>query len=127
MKNARFGAIGARTGAFNTVRFSEKLLEASGIAIETIDLSEILGRVARIGDNDKALQKKLFKAVKEYIDTKKVPADSVLKMAKMGLVIDNFVKDMDLKGTAIQCWTSMQEFFGITPCTLMSMMSESLL
>jgi L-fucose isomerase-like protein len=31
LNNARFGAIGARTGAFNTVRFSEKLLELSGL------------------------------------------------------------------------------------------------
>jgi len=126
LKNARFGAIGARTGAFNTVRFSEKLLEANGIAIETIDLSEILGRVGRLSDSNRALQKKL-NAVKEYIDTKNVPSDSVLKMAKVGVVIDDLVKDMELKGTAIQCWTALQEFFGIMPCTLMSMMSESLL
>jgi L-fucose isomerase-like protein len=37
------------------------------------------------------------------------------------------VKDNDLDGTAIQCWTSLEEFFGIVPCTLMSMMSESLM
>ena len=35
-------------------------------------------------------------------------------------------RDLRLDGTAIQCWTSLQEFFGIMPCTLMSMMSESL-
>ena len=39
---ARVGAIGARPAAFNTVRFSEKLLEASGISVETLDLSELL-------------------------------------------------------------------------------------
>src|SRR5213079_2313652 len=35
-----------------TVRYSEKLLEASGIAVEPIDLSEILGRIDRLPDND---------------------------------------------------------------------------
>jgi len=34
LKNARIGAIGARPAAFNTVRYSEKLLEASGITVE---------------------------------------------------------------------------------------------
>src|SRR6266404_8891476 len=43
LKNARIGAIGARPAAFNTVRYSEKLLEASGITVETLDLSEALG------------------------------------------------------------------------------------
>ncbi|MGC0777127.1 MAG: hypothetical protein WCD68_07960, partial [Candidatus Acidiferrum sp.] len=43
LQNLRIGAIGARPTAFNTVRYSEKLLEASGISVETLDLSEVLG------------------------------------------------------------------------------------
>ena len=45
LRRLRIGAIGARPSAFNTVRYSEKLLEASGISVEPIDLSEILGRI----------------------------------------------------------------------------------
>jgi L-fucose isomerase-like protein len=47
-------------------------------------------------------------------------------MAKFGSVIDRWIKETELNGTAIQCWTALEEFFGIVPCTLMSMMSESL-
>jgi L-fucose isomerase-like protein len=43
LRTARIGAIGARPAAFKTVRYSEKILEAQGIAVEPIDLSEILG------------------------------------------------------------------------------------
>ncbi len=125
LKNARFGAIGARTGAFNTVRYSEKILELSGISVETIDLSEILGRVALLADNDRAVKRKL-NAIEKYIPTKSIPADKLLKMAKFGYVVDKWVRETELDGTAIQCWTSLEEFFGIVPCTLMSMMSESL-
>jgi len=125
LKNARFGAIGARTGAFNTVRYSEKLLELTGIAVETIDLSEILGKVALLADNNRAVRNKL-NAIKRYVPTKSVPSDKLLKMAKFGYVVDQWVKDMELNGTAIQCWTSLEEFFGIVPCTLMGMMSEAL-
>ncbi len=124
LKNARFGAIGARTGAFNTVRYSEKILELSGISVETIDLSEILGRVALLSDKDRRVKRKLD-AIKKYVSTKSIPADKLLKMAKFGAVVDKWVKDMELDGTAIQCWTSLEEFFGIVPCTLMSMMSEA--
>src|SRR5207253_2386851 len=42
LKRLRIGAIGARPAAFNTVRYSEKILEANGISVEPIDLSEIL-------------------------------------------------------------------------------------
>jgi L-fucose isomerase-like protein len=126
LKDVRFGAIGARTGAFNTVRYSEKILELSNVAVETIDLSEILGRVDRLGDKDRGVKRKLD-AIKGYVPTKPIPADALLKMAKFGYVIDRWVKDMELAGTAIQCWTSLEEFFGITPCTLMSMMSDTLM
>jgi len=125
LKGARFGAIGARTGAFNTVRYSEKILELSGISIETIDLSEILGRVALLADNDRLVKRKLS-AIKKYVSTESIPADKLLKMAKFGAVVDEWVRDMELDGTAIQCWTSLEEFFGIVPCALMSMMSEAL-
>jgi L-fucose isomerase-like protein len=126
LKNARFGAIGARTGAFNTVRYSEKILELSGIAVETIDLSEIVGQIMRLADNDRNVKKKL-EQIQAYTSTKSIPAESLLKMAKFGYVIDRWVKDNELDGTAIQCWTSLEEFFGIVPCTLMSMMSETLM
>jgi L-fucose isomerase-like protein len=125
LDNVRFGAIGARTGAFNTVRYSEKILELSGISVETIDLSEILGKVALLADNNRAVKRKL-NAIKGYVSTGSIPADALLKMAKFGYVVDRWVRDMALAGTAIQCWTSLQEFFGVVPCTLMSMMSESL-
>ncbi len=126
LQNVRFGAIGARTGAFNTVRYSEKILELSGIAVETIDLSEILGKVDRLTDNDRAVKNKL-NSIKQYIATTSIPEDKLLKMAKFGLVIDRWIKDNELSGTAIQCWTSLEEFFGIVPCSLMSIMSESLM
>ena len=31
-----------------------------------------------------------------------------------------------LTASAIQCWTALQEHYGVVPCTLMSMMSESM-
>ena len=52
----RIGAIGARPAAFNTVRYSEKMLEASGIDVETVDLSEIMGRIGSMKDDDADVQ-----------------------------------------------------------------------
>jgi len=126
LENVRFGAIGARPGAFNTMRYSEKILEYAGIAVEPIDLSEILGRVAKLKDSSRGVQNKL-NAIKKYVRTNSIPQDALLKMAKFGYVVDGWIKDVEVVGTAIQCWTSLQEFFGVAPCTLMSMMSEALL
>src|SRR5450755_2007701 len=74
LKNLRIGAIGARPAAFNTVRYSEKLLEHSGISVETLDLSEVLGRIERMKDSDDAAQQKLA-SIQKYVSTKDVPME----------------------------------------------------
>jgi len=125
-KNLRLGAIGARPTAFNTVRYSEKLLEKSGITVETLDLSEVFGRIERLKDTDDVVAAKLD-TIKKYVSTDKVPEAALLKMSKLGAVIDGWMKSSELTVSSVQCWTSMEEYFGVVPCTVMSMMSENLL
>ena len=126
LRNLRVGAIGARPAAFNTVRYSEKLLEANGISVETLDLSEVLGRIARMKDTDDAALQKL-QSIQKYVTTSSVPQAALLKMAKLGAVVDEWMKAADVQISAVQCWTSLEENLGVVPCTVMSMMSDSLL
>lgn len=125
-RNLRVGAIGARPAAFNTVRYSEKILESQGISIETLDLSEVLGRIDRMKDTDDLAQTKLA-AIHKYVDSGSVPAAALVKMAKLGAVIDQWMEATDVTISAVQCWTSIEENLGVVPCTVMSMMSEALL
>jgi L-fucose isomerase-like protein len=125
-KNLRVGVLGARPAAFNTVRFSEKLMERSGITVETLDLSEVFGRVGRLSNDDPKVKAKL-ESIHDYVNTQGVPPESLMKMAKFGTVVDDWIQQNELAGSSIQCWTSMEEYFGVVPCTLMSMMSNNLM
>jgi L-fucose isomerase-like protein len=125
LRNCRIGAIGARPTAFNTVRYSEKLLEKSGISVVTLDLSEVFGKAARIADDDPKVKERIA-AIQGYTKTGGVPPHALVKMAKLGSIIDDWMKANELDVTAIQCWTSMEEFYGVVPCTVMSMLSEGL-
>ncbi len=126
MRHLRVGSIGARPAAFNTVRYSEKILESHGISVETVDLSEILGRIARLKDTDSNVETKLAE-IRKYVSTGDVPESALIKMAKLGFVIDDWMKKSDVKISAVQCWTAMEEYFGVVPCTIMSMMSNNLI
>lgn len=126
LSRVRVGAIGARPAAFNTVRFSEKILEANGISVETLDLSEILGRIQRMKDTDDAAQQKLT-VIREYIPTTGVPHDALMKMAKLAAVTEAWMKEVDVTISTIQCWTAIEEYFGVVPCAVMSMMSNNLM
>jgi L-fucose isomerase-like protein len=126
LRNLRIGAIGARPAAFNTVRYSEKLLEANGISVETFDLSEVLGRIGRMKDTDDAVVQKL-QAIDKYVSTAGVPKEALIKMAKLSAVVEQWMRAADVEISAVQCWTSLEENLGIVPCTMMSMMSDNLL
>lgn len=126
VRGVRIGAVGARPGAFNTVRYSEKILERHGISVTTVDLSEILGAAAKIGEADKRLVAKVDE-IKAYANATAVPPAKLVQMARFGIVLDDFVAAHHLDATAIQCWTSVQANHGCNVCTSMSMMSEALL
>lgn len=125
VRGMRVGAMGARPANFNTVRYSEKLLERTGISVVTLDLSEVLGRIARLKDNDPAVEQKAT-AITGYTRADGVPNEALVKMAKLGVVIDQWSEAEQLDGSTIQCWTAIEEFYGIVPCAVMSMLSESL-
>ncbi|UCC87661.1 MAG: L-fucose/L-arabinose isomerase family protein, partial [Anaerolineales bacterium] len=126
LRGARVGLLGARPAAFNTVRFSEKLFERTGISVETLDLSEVFARTEGIGADDNKLKAKL-EQINAYVPTKGVPHEALVKMAKLGIVVDEWMSDNNLQASALQCWTSMEEYYGVVPCTIMSMMSNELM
>lgn len=125
LRGARIGALGARPAAFNTVRYSEKLLERAGISTETLDLSEAFGRIEAMADDDAVVLAKRD-SITQYARVDGVPDESLLKMAKLGVMLESWMNEQSLDATAIQCWTSMEEYFGVVPCTIMSMSSNSL-
>ncbi len=126
LRHVRLGAVGARPGAFNTVRYSEKILERNGISVTTVDLSEILGLAAKLGTTHPRVARKV-EEITAYASTKGVPPAKLVQMAQLGVVLDDFVADNHLDATAIQCWTSLQQNHGCNVCTSMSMMSENFL
>jgi L-fucose isomerase-like protein len=125
LKNARFGQIGTRPNAFETVRYSEKILEINGITIEPIDLSEILGKIAQLDDNNPEVIKKVD-LIEHYTSTKTFPEPDIVKLAKLAVVVEKWVIEKELDGFAFQCWPSIVSNLGIVPCAVMSMFSEGL-
>ncbi len=126
MRRVRIGAVGARPNAFNTTRYSEKLLEAAGISVNTIDLSEVFGATATIASDDPRVQERID-SMHAYADSSAAPEEAMVKMAKFAIVVDEWMRDLGLTATAIQCWSSMQKNYGVNVCTIMSMMSEQML
>jgi L-fucose isomerase-like protein len=125
LRRARLGALGARPAAFNTVRYSEKILERAGISVVTADLSSIFGAAQRLRSDDPAVIEKIA-AITGYADASRLPEQKMLLTARLAVVVERWCEENDVDATAVQCWSSIQENYGVNSCTVMSMLSQSL-
>jgi len=126
LKKARIGCVGERAGAFKTVRYSEKLLEASGISVESISLLDTVNAVNALGDSDEKVQARLKKLQKSLPGSESVPKQALLTSAKLGAVLDTWRREYALDAYALQCWSAMQGALKIFPCSIMSQLSDEL-
>ncbi len=125
LKKARLGAIGARPAAFQTVRYSEKILQASGITVVPVDLSVILGAAGAMDREARAVQSKLAR-IRDYgTIPAHIPDDQVMRQAKLSVAIDEWMAENECVASAVQCWTSLQENYGCAACLSMSLMGEN--
>lgn len=129
LRTARIGAIGARPGAFQTVRYSEKLLQASGITVVPVDLSEIIAAAHRIDVQSARAVAKLAE-IKGYGSV--APGITHLdakfeKHLRLYLAVEDWLQANSIDAAGLQCWTSIQQNFGCATCLTMSMMGDRLL
>lgn len=127
LKNARIGSIGARTGAFQTVRFSEKILQASGVTVVTVDLSEILGAAQAVNEDSQEVKAQLEKIAAYGRIPAHIKRENIVKQAKLSIAVNRWIEENECDASAIQCWTSVQDNYGCATCLSMSMLSERLM
>ncbi len=127
LTNARIGAIGARPAAFQTVRFSEKLLQKTGITVVPVDLSEILAYADKIDNNSSILKQKLEEIHLYGTIPESIVRENIIKQAKFGLSCEKWITENEIDAAGFQCWTSIQESYGCAACLSMSMLGDKLL
>jgi len=123
MKRFTIGCIGARTTAFKTVRFDEITMQRHGINVESFDLSELFAFVRKKADDDVKVTAK--KAVlEEYTDFTKVPEDKKVMLAKISVVIDEYIETYHLDAISLRCWNEMETYLRVCPCVLLSELND---
>lgn len=123
MKRFTIGCIGARTTAFKTVRFDEVTMQRHGINVESFDLSELFEFVrAKQDDDEKVIAKK--QSLDKYTDFTNVPEDKKNMLAKISVVIDEYIETYHLDAIALRCWNEMETYLRVCPCVLLSELND---
>jgi L-fucose isomerase-like protein len=126
LSSVRVGAIGTRPIGFQTVRYSERLLQQSGITVVPVDMSEIIAAAEKIKDNDPAVVGKA-KSIENYGSCVVTSKNKIAKQARFGLAIENWINENDINISALQCWDSLEKNYGCAACVTMSMLGEKLM
>lgn len=126
LKGLRVGAIGTRPIGFQTMRFSEKLLQKYGITVVPVDMSEIIAAAEKISETDPAVAAKVT-AIQEYGSCSVVHQGKIAKQARFGLAVETWISENNIDISAIQCWESIEKNYGCAACVTMSMMGEKLM
>ena len=123
IRKARILAIGTRPAAFQTVRFSEKLLQKNGISVLIEDIGNLISDAKKIDDKEKL--EKTIAEIRSYANiSEDTPAEKVEKLARFQIVLEESVESHDADCAAVQCWNVLQNQFGCASCLAMSMMGE---
>ena len=123
MKRFNIGCIGARTTAFKTVRFDELTMQRHGINVESFDLSELFEFVRAKADDDQKVLDKIV-ALENYTDFSNVPQDKKIMLAKISVVIDEYIETYHLDAIALRCWNEMETYLRVCPCVLLSELND---
>lgn len=123
MKRFTIGCIGARTTAFKTVRFDEVTLQRYGINVESFDLSELIFKVNSKKDDDVKVQEKK-KVLERYSDFTLVPEKNKVTLAKISVVIDEYIEEYHLDAITLRCWNEMETILRVCPCVLISELND---
>lgn len=123
LSNLRVGAIGTRPIGFQTMRFSEKILQKNGITVIPVDMSEIIADAEKIDYKDPAVTTKVGD-IQEYGTCGIASHHKIAKQARFGLAVEKWIEAHDIHISALQCWESIEKNYGCAACVTMSMMGE---
>lgn len=124
VRGSRIAMLGARPVAFNTVRYSEKILQAHGISVQTVDFSEVIAAANAYDDQAKIAAKE--KEIRAY---GRIPAaigdEKITRQAKLCLTLEDFVRRLSCDASTVQCWDSVENNYGCATCLAMAMMGDA--
>ncbi|MBC8447066.1 MAG: hypothetical protein H8D78_04885 [Chloroflexi bacterium] len=116
---ARVGLVGPRPERFETCAINEyPMIEQFGQRVVPISLAEVFATANGLADDDPAVADIVAQTC-DAADCSGVDRTALLKAAKLEQVLLAWADEKNLSGMGVQCWTAMQEVYGISSCTTM--------
>jgi L-fucose isomerase-like protein len=121
---ARIGLIGPRPERFETCICNEDaMIQQFKQRVVPVSLLDIMHDVDKPGDTASELQK-IGQAMKKQADLSPIKAKTARNISALQYALSNFAEEKGLSAMSVQCWTSMQEVYGIASCWAMGRLTD---
>ena len=121
---ARVGLVGPRPERFETCIFSEDaMIRQFKQRVVPTSLPDIMKRVAALRDNTPEIQK-IRQEMKEQADLSALREETIRNIAGLEYALKQFAEEKGLSAMGVQCWTAMQEVYGISSCYAMGRLTD---
>lgn len=122
IRNAVYGQFGPRPADFETCAFDElSLLRKFGARVVPFPLTTLFARALA------APEKKIretYSDMERSVHRSRVSDLDLARMARLEVALVETIEENSLDGIGLQCWTSIQDDYGVSPCFVMSRLTD---
>jgi len=122
---ASIGLVGPRPERFETCICNEDaLIRQFRQRVVPASLLDIMQRVSAL-KNDAPELRKINESMKKQADISSLKAGAIGNIARLQHGLAQFAKEKNLAALAVQCWTAVQEVYGISACYALGRLTDS--
>ena len=123
-RNAKFGQLGIRPQLFESQCFSEQALEKKfGQMVVPMDLDAVFKRVEATSPDDPEVRA-VVGEIEQSVDMVEIASQALINMARYEVAVLRIVEEIDVDAIAVNCWTGVQERFGISVCSSLGRLND---
>jgi L-fucose isomerase-like protein len=124
-KGAKFGQIGTRPQLFESQFWSEENMQKQfSQMVVPMDLATAFSRLDDIASNDP----EVLAIVKDIVDNAEIGDEyndqSIINQARYELSLQRIAKELDVSAMAVNCWTQIQQKYGISGCSTFGRLND---
>jgi len=122
---ANIGLVGPRPERFETCMYNEDaMIRLFRQRVVPTGLVDIMQRAAAVKKGTPELTT-IAKAMQSQADLSALTPIVIEKLARLELAFKQFVNEKGLSAVGVQCWTAIQEVYGLSPCYVMGRLTDS--
>lgn len=123
-RGAKFGQLGTRPTIFESEAYSESAMQKEfGQMVVPMDLNSVFQRMEATSPDDPEVRRVASEITGCY-EMCEITDESLVNMARYEVALIRIAEELDVQALAVNCWTGVQERFGISACSTFGRLND---